>query len=161
MASNPHRHGKALDLRLAVGSRARPQGRALDLHYLFAPLKHARLDYMAQKAVELGVSRLQPVITRHVQVARVNLDRMRANAIEAAQQCGILTLPDIGPPQRFDQMIAERDPGRLLVFCDEDAEVMDPVAALAARGRPTPPTRSRSQFSSVRRADLPPRNVSL
>jgi 16S rRNA (uracil1498-N3)-methyltransferase len=123
---------------LAVGSRTRPQGRTLDLHYLFAPLKHARQDYMVQKAVELGVSRLQPVITRHVQVTRVNLDRMRANAIEAAQQCGILTLPEIGPPQRFDQMIAERDPGRLLVFCDEDAEVMDPVAALSAR-RPANP----------------------
>ena len=79
---------------------------ALDLHYLFAPLKHARLDYMVQKAVELGASRLQPVLTRHSQVARVNLDRMRANAIEAAEQCGILTLPEIGgaggarPPAR-------------------------------------------------------------
>jgi 16S rRNA (uracil1498-N3)-methyltransferase len=123
---------------LAVGPRTRPQGRALDLHYLFAPLKHARLDYMAQKAVELGASRLQPIITRHVQVTRVNLDRMRANAIEAAQQCGILTLPEIGPPQQFDRMVTERDPGRLLVFCDEDAEVMDPVAALSAR-RPANP----------------------
>ena len=71
---------------------------ALDLHYLFAPLKHARLDYMVQKAVEMGASRLQPVLTRHTQVARVNLDRMRANAIEAAEQCGILTLPEIAAP---------------------------------------------------------------
>ena len=71
---------------------------APDLHYLFAPLKHARLDYMVQKAVEMGASRLQPVITRHAQVARVNLERMRANAIEAAEQCGILTLPEIGAP---------------------------------------------------------------
>src|SRR5712692_5235785 len=118
-------------LALAIGARTRPQTAALDLHYLFAPLKHARLDYMVQKAVEMGASRLQPVITRHVQVARVNLDRMRANAIEAAQQCGILTLPEIGAPQSFDRMIAERDPGRLLVFCDEDAQVKDPVAALS------------------------------
>jgi 16S rRNA (uracil1498-N3)-methyltransferase len=117
---------------LAVGSRTRAQGRALDLHYLFAPLKHARLDYMAQKAVEMGASRLQPVLTRHVQVARINLDRMRANAIEAAQQCGILTLPEIRAPLSFDRMIAERDPGRVLVFCDEDAQVKDPVAALSA-----------------------------
>jgi 16S rRNA (uracil1498-N3)-methyltransferase len=123
---------------LAIGPRTRPQSRALDLHYLFAPLKHARLDYMAQKAVELGASRLQPVITRHVQVTRVNLDRMRANAIEAAQQCGILTLPEIGAPQSFDRMIAERDPHRLLVFCDEDAQVKDPVAALCAT-RPANP----------------------
>ncbi len=117
---------------LAVGDQTRPQTGALDLHYLFAPLKHARLDYMAQKAVEMGASRLQPVLTRHAQVARVNLERMRANAIEAAEQCGILTLPEIGAPLPFDRFIAERDPARLLVFCDEDAEVKDPVAALAA-----------------------------
>jgi 16S rRNA (uracil1498-N3)-methyltransferase len=119
-------------LTLDIAERTRPQTGALDLHYLFAPLKHARLDYMAQKAVEMGASRLQPVITRHAQAARVNLERMRANAIEAAEQCGILTLPEIGAPLAFDRMIAARDPSRLLVFCDEDAEVKDPVAALAA-----------------------------
>ena len=119
-------------LALTVAERTRVQTDALDLHYLFAPLKHARLDYMAQKAVEMGASRLQPVITRHAQVARVNLERMRANAIEAAEQCGILTLPDIGTPLTFERMLAERDPARLLVFCDEDAEVKDPIAALAA-----------------------------
>jgi 16S rRNA (uracil1498-N3)-methyltransferase len=118
-------------LALAVGLRVRPQERPGDLHYLFAPLKHARLDFMVQKAVEMGASRLQPVLTRHVQVARVNLDRLRANAIEAAQQCGILTLPDIRAPVGLDRMIAERDPDRILVFCDEDAPVKDPVAALS------------------------------
>jgi 16S rRNA (uracil1498-N3)-methyltransferase len=117
---------------LAVEERSRPQTPALDLHYWFAPLKHARLDYMVQKAVEMGVSRLQPVITQHGQVARLNLERMRANTIEAVQQCGILTLPDIAPLLAFDRLIAERDPARLLVFCDEDAELKDPVAALAA-----------------------------
>src|SRR5712691_1536939 len=117
---------------LVIGSRTRPQTGALDLHYLFAPLKHARLDYMAQKAVEMGASRLQPVITRHAQAARVNLERMRANAIEAAEQCGILTLPEIAAPLTFERMLAERDGARLLVFCDEDAEVKDPVAALSA-----------------------------
>ncbi len=80
--------GKAI--KLAVQEQVRPQTPAADLHYLFAPLKHERLDYMVQKAVEMGVSRLQPVITRHTQVSRVNLERMRANAIEAAEQCGIL-----------------------------------------------------------------------
>jgi 16S rRNA (uracil1498-N3)-methyltransferase len=112
--------------------RTRPQTRAPDLHYLFAPLKHARLDYMVQKAVEMGASHLQPVITRHAQVARVNLARMRANAIEAAEQCGILTVPTIAAPLTLDRVIATRDPARLMVFCDEDAEVKDPVAALAA-----------------------------
>ena len=123
--------GEKRRLSLVVAEQTRPQTLGLDLHYLFAPLKHARLDYMVQKAVEMGASRLQPVITRHGQVARVNLERMRANAIEAAEQCGILTLPDIGAPIPFERMVAERDGARLLVFCDEDAEVKDPVAALA------------------------------
>ena len=80
---------------LTPEEQTRPQTAALDLHYLFAPLKHERLDYMVQKAVEMGVSRLQPVLTQHTQVQRVNLERMRANAIEAAEQCGILTIPEI------------------------------------------------------------------
>jgi 16S rRNA (uracil1498-N3)-methyltransferase len=119
-------------LSLTIGERARAQTPVVDLHYWFAPLKHARLDYMVQKAVELGASRLQPVLTRHTQVARVNLQRMQANAIEAAEQCGILTLPAIGEPLPLDRALAQRDPQRLLVFCDEDAEVKDPIAALAA-----------------------------
>ncbi|HTT47389.1 MAG TPA: 16S rRNA (uracil(1498)-N(3))-methyltransferase [Pseudolabrys sp.] len=113
-----------------LGARVREQPPAPDLHFLFAPLKHARLDYLVQKAVEMGASLLQPVITRHTQVARVNLERMRANVIEAAQQCGILAVPEAAEPVSFDDAIA--DSGRFLVFCDEDAEVQDPVAALAA-----------------------------
>jgi len=133
--------GGRRSLALVVDERTRAQTAALDLHYLFAPLKHARLDYLVQKAVELGASRLQPVLTRHAQVARVNLERMRANAIEAAEQCGILTLPEIAAPVAFDRLLAEREASRLmsereasrlLVFCDEDAEVKDPVAALSA-----------------------------
>ncbi len=117
---------------LAVAAQTRPQTRPLDLHYLFAPLKSARLDYMVQKAVEMGVSRLQPVLTRHGQVTRVNLERMRANAVEAAEQCGILSLPEIAAPVALDHLIAQRDPARWLAFCDEDAEAANPVAALAA-----------------------------
>jgi 16S rRNA (uracil1498-N3)-methyltransferase len=120
------------DMALKVQERTRQQTAPLDLHYLFAPLKHERLDYMVQKAVELGVSRLVPVMTRHTQVARVNLERMRANVIEAAEQCGILNLAEIAEPLTLDQMIASRDANRLLVCCDEDADVEDPVAALAA-----------------------------
>ena len=80
----------------------------------------------------MGAASLHPVMTRHTQAGRVNLERMRANAVEAAEQCGILTLPDIGPPLPFDRMVATRDAGRLLVFCDEHAHVQDPVAALQA-----------------------------
>jgi len=126
-------------LAVELAECTRPQTCGPDLHYLFAPLKHARLDYMAQKAVEMGASRLQPVLTRHAQVARVNLDRMRANAIEAAEQCGILTLPEVAEPLSLDAALAARDPARLLVFCDEDAEVSDPIAALRAASRTEPP----------------------
>ncbi len=120
----------------AVGERLRPQPRPLDLHFLFAPLKHARLDYMVQKAVEMGASRLQPVMTQHTQVARINLERMKANTIEAAQQCGILTLPEVAEPTTFERMV-RADTARLLVFCDEAADVKDPVAALEG-ARPAP-----------------------
>jgi len=122
-------------LTAVIGERMREQPRPSDLHFLFAPLKHARLDYLVQKAVEMGAARLQPVITRHTQVARVNLDRMRANVIEAAQQCGILTLPEVAEPVTFKAAIGAADADRLLVFCDEDAEVKDPVAALTAAAR--------------------------
>jgi 16S rRNA (uracil1498-N3)-methyltransferase len=117
---------------LAIAAQTRPQTKPADLHYLFAPLKSARLDYMVQKAVEMGVSRLQPVLTRHGQVARVNLERMRANAVEAAEQCGILSLPEIEAPVTLARLIAERDPARWLLFCDEDAQTANPVAALQA-----------------------------
>jgi 16S rRNA (uracil1498-N3)-methyltransferase len=123
---------------LVVGEQTRPQTAPLDLHYLFAPLKHERLDYMVQKAVEMGASRLQPVLTRHTQVARVNQQRMRGNAVEAAEQCGILSIPVIDEPMTFARAIAARKPDRLLVFCDEDAEVKDPFAALAGT-RPSQP----------------------
>ena len=118
-----------------IGERMREQPRPSDLHFLFAPLKHARLDYLVQKAVEMGAARLQPVLTRHTQVARVNVERMRANVIEAAQQCGILTLPEVAELGTFKAVIGAADADRLLVFCDEDAEVQDPVAALAAAAR--------------------------
>jgi 16S rRNA (uracil1498-N3)-methyltransferase len=126
---------KALSARLNRCEREQPQ--PLDLHFLFAPLKHARLDYLVQKAVEMGASKLQPVITRHTQVARINLERMRANTIEAAQQCGILTLPEVAEPSGFESTVSALG-DRLLVFCDEDAEVKDPVAALAAAGAGRP-----------------------
>jgi 16S rRNA (uracil1498-N3)-methyltransferase len=115
---------------LTIESRTRPQDRLPDLAYVFAPLKHARLDYMVQKAVEMGASSLQPVLTRFAQVARVNGERMRANVIEAAEQCGILSLATVQDPVPLDRFISSRNPERLLVFCDEAAEVVDPLAAL-------------------------------
>jgi len=121
---------RALALRLAA--QTRPQAAGSDLDYLFAPLKRARLDYLVQKAVEMGVARLAPVITRHTQAERVNLVRMRANAIEAAEQCGVLRLPQIAEPAALADALTRLAPERVLVFCDEDAPTADPVAALAA-----------------------------
>ena len=116
---------------LQVGAKVRDQTEAGDLHYLFAPLKAARLDYMVQKAVEMGVSLLQPVFTRHGQVTRVNPARMSANGIEAAEQCGILNVPEIVEPAALPDVLSAFDVRRWLIFCDEDAGVADPVAALA------------------------------
>ncbi len=115
---------------LTLLARTRPQDQLPDLSYVFAPLKHARLDYMVQKAVEMGASRLQPVLTRFTQVARVNSERMRANVIEAAEQCGILSLAEVADPVPLERYLAGRRAGRLLVFCDEAAEAANPLAAL-------------------------------
>ncbi|MGL4729931.1 MAG: 16S rRNA (uracil(1498)-N(3))-methyltransferase [Bosea sp. (in: a-proteobacteria)] len=120
----------------------RPQPEPADLHYLFAPLKAARLDYAVQKAVEMGASKLVPVITRFTQVSRLKPEKMRAHAIEAAEQCGILALPEITDDVKLSDAIAALEPERVLIFCDEDATLADPVQALqSARGNgaTTPP----------------------
>ncbi len=119
---------------LEIGEAVRVQPAASDLRYLFAPLKQARLDYMVGKAVEMGVSRLTPVLTQHGQVSRVNLERMEANAIEAAEQCGILSLPRIDEPVGLDALIEAwpREEGsRRIVFCDEGDGRTDPLTILA------------------------------
>jgi 16S rRNA (uracil1498-N3)-methyltransferase len=115
---------------LAITARTRPQDRLPDVTYAFAPLKHARLDYMVQKAVEMGAARLQPVLTRFTQVSRVNGERMRANVIEAAEQCGILSLAEVAEPVTLDRYLSGRNGQRLLVFCDEAADVTNPLQAL-------------------------------
>jgi 16S rRNA (uracil1498-N3)-methyltransferase len=78
----------------------------------------------------MGAARLTPVLTRRTQVRRVNFERLRANVIEAAEQCGLLNVPEIGATQELEDWLAALPADRLLVFCDEDAAVGDPVAAL-------------------------------
>src|SRR3982074_339508 len=114
-------------------AQPRPQDRLPDLAYVFAPLKYARLDYMVQKAVEMGASTLQPVLTRFTQANRVTSERMRANLIEAAQPGGLPTLAKVEEPVGLDRWLSQRANQRLLVFCDEVAEIADSVAALADR----------------------------
>lgn len=119
---------------LSVEEQTRPQPPAPDLLYLFAPLKHARLDYMVQKAVEMGVGRMCPVLTQHTQASRVNLDRMRANVVEAAEQCGVLHVPAVEEEDRLDRVLARfqaEEPGRRLLFCDEGEDSTNPGPVLA------------------------------
>ncbi|MEC5291085.1 16S rRNA (uracil(1498)-N(3))-methyltransferase [Aurantimonas sp. C2-6-R+9] len=119
-------------LELLPRERVRDQTPPAGLHYLFAPLKHARLDYTVQKAVEMGAGVLQPVMTQHVQASRLNIERMRANAVEAAEQCGILSIPECREPVKFTDMIAGWDHARSLVFCDEREEAESPIDTLRA-----------------------------
>lgn len=127
---------KRLDT-LTILARNRPQDRWPELTYVFAPLKHARLDYMVQKAVEMGASCLQPVLTRFTQVSRINSGRMRANVIEAAEQCGILNIATVAEPLPLDRYLGARDGARLLVFCDEAADAASPLKALQAELTPS------------------------
>jgi 16S rRNA (uracil1498-N3)-methyltransferase len=126
---------------LAVDKMTRPQEPRPDLHYLFAPLKHARQDYMVEKAVEMGAGLLCPVLTRRTQISRINIERMRAHTIEAAEQCGILSVPDITPPIRLDALLGGWDKNRLLVFCDEDAPLRSPFEILRSCHSPAIPRR--------------------
>ncbi len=108
-----------------------------DIDYVFAPLKHARLDYVVQKATELGVRRLLPVITRRTITERVNIERMRANAIEAAEQCNLVFVPEVLEPQPLERLIASWPAGRSLVYCDETLVGENPLAALAKLSAPS------------------------
>lgn len=115
---------------LVILQQTRPQDRLPDLAYVFAPLKHARLDYMVQKAIEMGAATLQPVLTRFTQASRVNTERMRANVVEAAEQCGILSIAAVTEPVPLDRYLSQRPADRLLVFCDEAAEIQNPIQSL-------------------------------
>ena len=107
-----------------------------DIDYCFAPLKHARLDYVVQKATELGARRLRPVITQRTIAERVNLERMKANVIEAAEQCNLVFVPEVTEPEKLPHLLRSWDDGRALIYCDETAVVANPVAALSVLKTP-------------------------
>ena len=117
---------------LALVMQTRTQPPRPDLVYCFAPLKQGRLDYLVQKAVEMGAGVLQPVITQHTQMSTVGIDRLKGNVIEAAEQCGILAVPDVRETLKLDRVLWEWEPGRQLIFCDESAQTSNPVPALKA-----------------------------
>lgn len=123
--------------RFEVLEQTRPQSEGPDLYYLFAPVKRARLDFMVEKATELGVSEIRPVITRRTIAARVKLERMQANAVEAAEQCGVLRVPAIREPRKLEVLLRDWPVERRLIYCDENAPVSSPLEAL--RGCPSGP----------------------
>ena len=127
-----HRRGRQAPLHARMPGADAPAAAGPDVHYLFAPLKHARLDYMVQKATEMGVAHLQPVLTRRTVAARVNLERMRANAIEAAEQCGVLRVPTVGEPVKLEAVLASLgSDARARFSATRRADVASPLAALS------------------------------
>jgi 16S rRNA (uracil1498-N3)-methyltransferase len=110
----------------------RPQPEQPDLHYLFAPLKVGRLDYLIQKSVEMGAGVIQPVMTQHVQGKITSLDRLKANAVEAAEQCGILAIPEVREPVKLTTLLETWPRDRRIIYCDEGADTNNPLSALQA-----------------------------
>ena len=119
-------------LLLTPTEETRPQPAPSDLHYLFAPLKVGRLDYLVQKAVEMGAGLLQPVMTQHVQGKINSIERLEANVVEAAEQCGILSIPRVASPRKLEDLLADWPRERRIVFCDEGHGSQNPLPALAA-----------------------------
>jgi 16S rRNA (uracil1498-N3)-methyltransferase len=118
---------------LEVRIQTLPQATVPDLWLVFAPVKKIPSDYLSQKATELGVSKLQPVFTRRTIVARINQERLLANAVEAAEQSGRLTVPDIGGVIGLDKLLAAWPRERVIFFCDEGGD----AASLADSARKT------------------------
>lgn len=120
---------------LGVLRPTRAQESVPDLSLAFAPIKKGRVDWLVEKAVELGVARLVPVITQRTIVDKLNLDRMRAHIVEAAEQCGRTALATIDAPLKLDAFLRSIDGRRPLYFADESGGT--PAAAAFAPGPAT------------------------
>ncbi|MFZ1679681.1 MAG: 16S rRNA (uracil(1498)-N(3))-methyltransferase [Rhizobiaceae bacterium] len=119
---------------VSVNAPTRRQTTRSDLLLAFAPVRAARLDWMVQRATEMGVGIIQPVMTQHTQAPAPSTERMLANAVEAAEQCGELSVPEIRDARKLDAFLGDLDAGRRLVFCDEGAAREDPVSILRGIG---------------------------
>ena len=115
---------------LSIVEQIRSQPSAYDLVYLFAPIKQARMEYMVQKAVEMGAGVLQPVLTEFTQLRKVNTEKIRAQSIEAAEQCGILNVPEIKEICSLQDAIDLLGQDRTVIFCDEGETSQNPLQAL-------------------------------
>jgi 16S rRNA (uracil1498-N3)-methyltransferase len=117
---------------LKLRERLREMEAVPDLWLLFAPIKKGRIDWLIEKATELGIARLQPVITHRTIVDRLNLDRLRAHAIEAAEQCDRTTLPELDEPVKLASLLGEWPADRALLFADETGG--EPLARVVPPG---------------------------
>ena len=110
---------------LCCHTQIRPQDRPADLWLCFAPIKKARTDFIVEKATEMGVRHIQPVLTEYTNAERLRIDRLQAHCVEAAEQCGGVFVPKIADPVKLPALIAEWDTTRNLWFCDEESDQMD------------------------------------
>lgn len=128
------RKSVVLQCREQIRGQTAPGG----VHYLFAPLRAARLDYLVQKATEMGAARLTPVLTEYTNLRKLNKTRLAANIIEAAEQCGILSIPTLDDPMSLSDLLANWPAGNRLIFCDEAAALSSPLNVLDALDQATP-----------------------
>lgn len=115
---------------LFLKNQVRRQPITPSLMVMFAPIKVGRLEYMVQKMTEMGAGIIQPVFTDHTQLHKINEKRLEANIIEAAEQCGVLSIPELRVPQKFMKLINQWDENRHLIFCDEGHETNNPLSIL-------------------------------
>jgi 16S rRNA (uracil1498-N3)-methyltransferase len=118
---------------LKLAEQTRPQPQPSDLVVLFAPIKVGRLEYMVQKMVEMGAGVIQPVFTDHTQLHKINEKRLSANVLEAAEQCGVLSIPELKPAIKLSQLLSGWDDKRQIIFCDEGTETNNPLPQLKAQ----------------------------
>ncbi len=115
---------------LSLVEQTRAQPEPSDLVVLFAPIKVGRLEYMVQKMVEMGAGTIQPVFTDHTQLHKINEKRLSANILEAAEQCGVLSIPELKPAMKLSQLLSDWDESRQIIFCDEGTETNNPLSQL-------------------------------
>lgn len=117
---------------LEISAQIREQAPQSRLDFLFAPLKVGRLDYLVQKATEMGVRKITPVFTDHTQLHKVNDSRLTANILEAAEQCGNLAIPELGQATKLETVLSQWDPARRIIFCNESQAGNNPTTILSA-----------------------------
>ena len=135
--AEPHKKNCVLELE----RQTRAQELLPDIWLLFAPVKKARLDFIAQKATEMGAAVIQPVFTQRTVVTRLKDERLQANAVEAAEQCGLVAVPEVREAEKLSNILSswnDRAPGRMILFCDENegpGATRAALAQLAAEGK--------------------------